>query len=487
MRFGRAIRSHKRGRPSTLAAASEHHRARRLTAAEYATLINEIRPLTHRKALWLPSETQLNAVPVHAGKLDISALDNVLEVDEKSQTAVVEPNVPMDKLVQATLARGMIPPVVMEFPGITVGGGFAGSAGESSSFRYGYFDQTVKSIEMVLATGDVVRASPSENPDLFRGTAGTAGTLGIATKLELGFIPARRFVELEYHRYGTVADTIFAIRRATKDPANDYVDGILFSRTLGLVMTGRLTDEIPPSIKPQTFSGAWDPWFYLHAEAQAKSHQQQHPDHPPTDYIPLAEYLFRYDRGGFWVGAQAFRYFPFIPFTRLTRWFLDDFLHTRMLYRALQGSTTLSFGSMVQDLALPYAADALAILAALAPMLNIGLWASAASSSDAETFVAQNRALEARLAELGGRKVLYSHTYYTEDEFWRLYDRTWYEGLRERYGATTLPSVYDKVHVDVGKAGARGLKGRGRGGWVARLATVLDVLEGGGTAVAAGA
>jgi FAD/FMN-containing dehydrogenase len=57
----------------------------------------------------------------------------------------------MDKLVEATLEYGLIPPVVMEFPGITVGGGYAGSAGESSSFKYGYFDQTVNSVEIVLA------------------------------------------------------------------------------------------------------------------------------------------------------------------------------------------------------------------------------------------------------------------------------------------------------------------------------------------------
>ena len=94
--------------------------------------------------------------PNHDGRVvDISALSNVLKVDRQSSTATVEPNVPMDKLVQATLAHGMIPPIVMEFPGITVGGGYAGSAGESSSFKYGYFNQTVKSIEMVLATGEV--------------------------------------------------------------------------------------------------------------------------------------------------------------------------------------------------------------------------------------------------------------------------------------------------------------------------------------------
>ena len=30
-----------------------------------------------------------------------------------------------------------------------------------------------------------------------------------------------------------------------------------------------------------------------------------------------------------------------------------------------------------------------------------------------------------------------------------MFDRKWYEGLREKYGATFLPSVYEKVKIDV--------------------------------------
>jgi delta24-sterol reductase len=69
--------------------------------------------------------------------VDTSAMSHILKIDTERKTALVEPNVPMDSLVEATLQHGLIPPVVMEFPGITVGGGFAGTSGESSSFRYG--------------------------------------------------------------------------------------------------------------------------------------------------------------------------------------------------------------------------------------------------------------------------------------------------------------------------------------------------------------
>ncbi|KAL7807225.1 hypothetical protein V8C26DRAFT_432840 [Trichoderma gracile] len=414
--------------------------------------------------------------------VDISSLGNVLAVDRGARTALVEPNVPMDRLVEATLRHGLVPPVVMEFPGITAGGGFAGTAGESSSFRHGFFNDTVNYVEMVLGNGDVVRASPQERADLFRGAAGAVGTLGITTLMELNLVEARKFVRTTYHRTHSVAEAAARVRAETQDPRNDYVDGILFSRDHGVVITGQMTDDKPDGQQVQTFSHARDPWFYLHVQDRTR-HASGGPDEAPaTDYIPLAEYLFRYDRAGFWVGAQGFTYFKYVPFTDFWRWFLDDFMHTRMLYRALHASGE-SARFVVQDLAIPYdrAAEFVdyttdefgiwplwlcplretpnptfhptcqteAVGADLVPqpMLNIGVWGW--GPEDHDEFIAKNRALEDKLVQLGGRKWLYAHTYYSEDEFWRVYDKDWYTALREKYSATTLPSVYDKVRIDV--------------------------------------
>lgn len=47
----------------------------------------------------------------------------MLQFNAAEKTVLVEPNVPMDKLVEATLAQGFLPKVVMELPNITVGGG----------------------------------------------------------------------------------------------------------------------------------------------------------------------------------------------------------------------------------------------------------------------------------------------------------------------------------------------------------------------------
>lgn len=81
------------------------------------------------------------------------------------------------------------------------------------------------------------------------------------------------------------------------------------------------------------------------------------------------------------------------------------------------------------------------------PMVNIGVWGW--GPPDYKEFVSKNRALEHKLSELGGRKWLYAQTFYTENEFWGQYGRSWYQALREKYQASSLPTVYDKVKYDI--------------------------------------
>lgn len=133
--------------------------------------------------------------------VDTSRLNRVLYVDTDAEQpyALVQPNVPMDRLVEETLRYGLVPPVVMEFPGITVGGGYAGTSGESSSFRHGFFNQTLEQVEMVLANGEVITCSEQERPDLFKGAAGAVGTMGVTTLVKLRLHKASKYVETTYH------------------------------------------------------------------------------------------------------------------------------------------------------------------------------------------------------------------------------------------------------------------------------------------------
>ena len=394
--------------------------------------------------------------------VDVSALDRVMKIDVASQTAIVEPNVPMDQLVAATLKHGLVPPVVMEFPGITVGGGLQGGAGESSSFKWGCFNRTLNWYEVVTGDGTVVKASRTEHSDLYYASPGAYGSLGVVTAAEVQLVPAKAYVALEYLLVRSFDEAVQMIDETkTTDP--DYIDGIMFAQDRGVVMIGRMIDQ--PAGRTIRYRRPRDPWFYLRADQISQAGK------PVTEYVPLVDYLFRYDRGAFWTGKYSFERFG-VPFNKLTRFVFDPFFKTRRMYVALEASG-LAQEYLVQDLALPadragefmnWTNQNLGIyplwLCPLAvdtdsrlqsnylpakSIMNVGVWGPGPTTKEA--FVTANRRLEAEVSRLGGRKWLYAHAYYPEAEFWKMYDYGWYQSIRSKYHAQTLPTVFDKTHV----------------------------------------
>jgi delta24-sterol reductase len=408
--------------------------------------------------------------------VDVSSLNNVISIDHEKKTALVEPNVPMDALVRETMKVGLLPPVVMEFPGITVGGGFVGTAGESSSFKHGFFDRTVLRAEVVLADGTLVTATQSENQELFEGLRGSFGTIGVLTMVEMQLVPLRMFVEVAYHPTFSFDNATSKMQYHTTDTRNDYVDGVLFSKDAGVVVTGRLVDtEHTPGIAVRRFSRPWDEWFWIHAKSLGAK------GIITKELVPIEDYLFRYDRGAFWMGMYAYKQ-NMIPFIWLTRFILDYFMHTRIMYHALHASGYTD-RLIIQDIAFPsgnaapfleYADQAFGLYPLwLCPMrqdgrssmghprpyngpvggkqhgeyqgdyISIGLWGP--YDSKESEYVRANREIETKTHELGGLKWLYSRVFYTEDEWWQVYDKRKYDELRNKFNATSLPTVWDKV------------------------------------------
>lgn len=440
--------------------------------------------------------------------IDVSSLSHVLQFNKAEKTVLVEPNVPMDQLVEATLAQGFLPKVVMgmqrlqvpynmrltglaELPNITVGGGFAGTSGESSSYKFGLFDRTIRGAEIILGNGDTIWTSANQHRDLFFTAAGSCGSLGVITLLELELIDAKSHVELQYIAVNGTQEAVQQLRKYQDKPDVDYMDGIMYSMTSGIIMIGRLTNNTIPG-KVQRFDRPHDPWCYMHAEEMLKKMQGSKSDY--RESIPIQSYLFRYDRGVFWSGLRAFKYF-ITPFNRITRYLLDPFMYSRTMVHALHRSGIAS-RTIIQDYGVPY--DAAEVFVRwtdkttgiwplwLCPvksapqdersfsqgnnikedmLLDVGIWDM--GPADSHAFIKLNRDFESKVTELGGMKCLYAHAYYTEQEFWDIYDEDKYSRLRREYHAENLPSVYDKVKVDLqGVAGGRSEKRReGWGEW----------------------
>ena len=396
--------------------------------------------------------------------VDVSNFDEIIEINAAKLYAVVESNVPLDKLVDATLKVGLIPLVVSEFPGITVGGAVQGGAGESSSFKWGCLHETCLEYEVVTASGEVRQATAEHNADLFYGMPCSYGSLAILTTITLRLIPATANVKLEYTRVSSHAAALAMIEAKTKTGL-EFIDAIMFAPDKGVVMAGSFTNDA--GLPRATFHKPTDEWFYLHAKRVIDSRPIYH------EAIPVKDYLFRYDRGAFWLGKQGFSLFH-VPFNRFTRLWFASLMQTRTLYRFLHGAN-ISQQFVIQDVCLPldgvlpflsYVDEHFGVYPlwlcplkpdaehSLAPnhidtklVVNVGVWG--ALRRDYKDFVTENRQLEQAIARSGGRKVLYAHTYYTPPEFWRSYDKKSYDMLRQRYAAAVIfPTIYAKIIVN---------------------------------------
>lgn len=201
------------------------------------------------------------------------------------------------------------------------------------------------------------------------------------------------------------------------------------------------------------------------------------------------DYLFLYNRGVFWTARYAFSLF-ITRFNRITRFLLDPFMQTHVVYRTMHQSGLSGF-YLVQDVGLPHD-KAVELTLWLDKHLKLyplwpcplrtrrdspdsrhGLYSESAKSGTPDLFnfgvcgpasfdrhedVRLNWALEqkvctSRAARSGSTR---TPTNYTEDEFWANYDRRGlYDALRAKYLAVHLPSVYEQGQCQ-GRRGRRG-------------------------------
>ena len=114
--------------------------------------------------------------------IDLSPMKSV-RVDPHSRTARVEPGVTLGEFDQAAQAFGLVTPTGVNsttgIAGLTLGGGFGWI-----SRKFGLTADNLLSAEVVTADAGLVRASATENPDLFWALRGGGGNFGIVTSFE---------------------------------------------------------------------------------------------------------------------------------------------------------------------------------------------------------------------------------------------------------------------------------------------------------------
>lgn len=77
--------------------------------------------------------------------------------------------------------------------------------------------------------------------------------------------------------------------------------------------------------------------------------------------------------------------------------------------------------------------------------INFGFWDAIREKTERPPGY-YNRKIEAKVAELGGLKSLYSDVYYPPDAFWQPFDGEAYRRLKQRYDpAGRLSDLYEKT------------------------------------------
>lgn len=221
-------------------------------------------------------------------RIDLSPLNEVLEIDVDGRTCVVESGTTFGDLIEATLEHGLAPYTVSELEGITVGGAVSGCSVESMSYRHGGLHDRCREYEVITGEGEVLRCSPEQDPDVFHMMHGSYGSLGILSKLRIELCPALPFVRMEYRRHRTFdafwSDLLERCARAD----HTFVDGIIHGRDSFVLCLGEFVDQVP-------FTSSYDgEQIYYKSTATRQE-----------DYLTTRQYFFRYDTECHWLSRTV--------------------------------------------------------------------------------------------------------------------------------------------------------------------------------------
>lgn len=367
-------------------------------------------------------------------KIDLTDLDEILEIDVGGRTCTAEPGVTFDDLVQATLPHGLVPGVVPELRTITIGGAVSGCSLESTSFQRGGFHDTCLEYEVVTATGEVLHATPDNAHHLlFQMMHGSFGTLGIISKLKLRLYPAESFVRMEYERYDTLDAYKAAIERRFRAKDVDMMDGFIFGPDRYVLNLGTFVADAP-------YTNRYD-WMKVYYESTL---------HRREDYLRTRDYFFRYDNGVTNVH----------PKTALGRLLFGKLIHSSELLRLAEKLHRLlpaEKPDVTVDMFIPFSEMGAYLSWHREQIGFYPLWCvpyrrvrtyewinpSHLAGVDDELFIdlaiyglKQRRErnyykeIEDELARVHGIKTLISYNYYDEDAFWRTWNKENYTAVK---------------------------------------------------------
>ncbi|MFZ1287677.1 MAG: FAD-binding oxidoreductase, partial [Candidatus Phosphoribacter sp.] len=229
--------------------------------------------------------------------LDVSALDGIIAVDHARREATVQGMATYERVVDATLAHGLMPLVVPQLRTITVGGAVTGLGIEASSFRNGLPHESVRSLDILTGTGDVVTATAAgPHAELFRMFPNSYGSLGYAVALTIELEPVEPFVRLRHVQFDTLSAMTEAIgsivaERSWLGRPVDFLDGVVFGRSAAYLTLGSWEQTLDAAETTSDYGG--QAVYYRSIRERTE------------DVLTTRDFLWRWDTDWFWC-SRAF-------------------------------------------------------------------------------------------------------------------------------------------------------------------------------------
>lgn len=383
-------------------------------------------------------------------KLDVSDLDEIIDIDVEKRICTAEPGATFEKIVESTLAYGLVPLVVPELRTITIGGAVSGGSIESMSYRFGGFHDSCLEYEVLTAKGDIIVCSPEGDESLlFNMMHWSFGTLGIITLIKFRLIPAKPYVKVTYEKYRSLEEYNRAIWSHYLSRDIDFMDGIIHSPEEYVLSCGNFTDDAP-------YTHRYD-WMRIYYHSTASRRE---------DYLKTSDYFFRYNKGVTNVRPKSFagrllfgrlvssditlrmahrfvKILPekaipitvdtFIPFSRMgefMKWYEKNINHFPLWcvpYKLAHKYEWLSdeFSEKVKD----------------ELFLDIAIYGMYRENPEI-----WHRLIEEELMDIGAIKTLISSNHYSEEEFWSIFNKENYETIKRSMDPDNiLRDIYKKT------------------------------------------